>query len=244
MLNDLQLFLLIIGMVVGVFLIYKAFREHHSHRKAPSIIRREFQKKIIEHTHQAPYKKETLLQMAETDPLLDSSDFTYTALSKEIIEEPDINPALVSKVKKPAYEVITFMLIPRNALTFSGLELSVIFEEEKFYFGKMKIFHCHHKNDSEQRVIYSIASMVEPGTFDLLTMPSESFHGIALWMVFQSDTDPAAFEKMLGDAKHLAEKLNATLCDEKRKQLTIQKISEIRARIQECGDGEFRQSTG
>lgn len=243
--NDLQLLLLIIGMVVGVFLVYKAFRDHNSNRKAPSIIRREFQKKIIEHAHKAaPYKKETSLQMAESDPLLDNTDFTYTVLSKE---EPEPSFESVSNpdpaVKKPAYEVITLTLIPRNTSAFSGVELSVIFEEEKYHYGKMKIFHCHHENDPKQPVIYSIASMIEPGTFDLLTMETENFHGVVLWMVFQSDSNPSIFEKMLSDAKHLAENLNATLCDEKRKQLTVQAISEIRARIQECSHDESdRQS--
>lgn len=234
--NDLQLLLLIIGMVVGIFLVYKAFQEHHSRRKVPSVIRREFQKKIIDHAHKATtHKKEAALQMAGSDPLLDNPDFTYTALSKETIEEP--------KIKRPVYEVITLVLIPRNAVIFSGLELSVVFEEEKYHYGKMKIFHCHHKNDPEQAVIYSVASMIEPGIFDLSTMPSESFHGIALWMVFQSDADPAIFEKMLNDAKHLAEKLNATLCDEKRKQITVQTISEIRARIQACCHGESNRQS-
>lgn len=242
--NDLQLLLLIIGMVVGLFLVYKAFREHHLSRRAPSIIRREFQKKIIEHAHKAaPHKKETLLQMGESDPLLDNADFSYTVLSKEESvstfesasnSETNSDANCEAEVKEPTYEVITLTLIPRNTLAFSGLELSVVFEEEKYHYGKMKIFHCHCENDPKQPIIYSIASMVEPGIFDLSTMKTQNFHGIVLWMVFQSDSDPAIFEKMLNDAKCLAENLNATLCDEKRKQLTVQAISEIRARLQEC----------
>ena len=238
--NDLQLLFLIFGTVIGAFIIYKAFKDRQTSRKAPTIIRREFQKTIIDNTHKAvPYKKAQSLHLAESDPLLDNAEFTYTELPKLEKEIPlEKTKPQAPAPKTSADEIVTLVLIPRNTASFSGLELSVVFEEEGYQYGKMRLFHRHENQAPSQPILYSIASMVEPGVFYRETMENEDFRGIVLWVVFKPGSNPEVFEKMLADAKHLAEKLNATLCEQKRKQLTVQTISEMRAKIQECCECE------
>lgn len=233
--TDLRLLLLIVSIVLGAFIVFKAFRDRRD--KAPPMTRQAFEKSILQNTHQAMSKAIPDLQLGDSDPLLEDYGSKYIEIdtsippSAEIIDEklPVREPAKGS-IRR---EIVTLALIPRDSKAFSGEALLTVFEDENFRYGKMNLFHCHENNDPEQSILYSIASLVEPGIFNFNEMPYGSFPGILLWMVVQDGSGADLFEAMLHDAKHLAGRLNGTVCDEKRQQLTVQAISNIRLRIRD-----------
>jgi cell division protein ZipA len=84
-----------------------------------------------------------------------------------------------------------------------------------------------------QHTLYSVLSMVEPGTFDIDTMSDQTFSGVVLLMTLSNRMNPlVVFEKMLNSARQLAVTLGAELCDASRKPLTAQMMTHLRESIQ------------
>jgi FtsZ-interacting cell division protein ZipA len=237
--TDLRLLLLIVSIVLGALIVFKAFRERRE--KVSPVTRQAFEKSILQNTYKmAAEKNASQLHLGESDPLLEDyehklEDFDHTFVeidtsmppNAEIIEEPT-PPLAEPEISVPPPEYISLLLIPRDTQAFSGEELLTVFEDENFHFGKLRMFHRHEGDDPKQPICYSIASIVEPGIFNYAEMTYDSLPGIVLWMAVKDKTALNGFEAMLHDAKGLAERLNATLCDEKRHQLTVQAIATIR----------------
>lgn len=235
--TDLRLLLLIIGAVLGALIIYKAFREKKE--KAPPLVRHQFEKSVIENAHRTmPHKNTPDVQLAESDPLLEDYEFTHVEIegapisTSEIINQ-ELPQEKVPMAHKPVPEVIALTILPRDYYAFSGETLLGILQQRQYQFGKMKIFHRHDQNDPEKKILFSLASLVEPGVFDYNKIPFESYRGLALWMVYSDKEDSMLFEAMLEEARELAEILNGTVCDDKRQQLTVQAISNIRLKMRE-----------
>ena len=69
--------------------------------------------------------------------------------------------------------------------------------------GKFGIYHRCEGPD-EDKIIFSAASLVEPGTFDMKTIKEQEIPGISLFMVLPGPVDGAqAFDLMMGAARAL-----------------------------------------
>ena len=96
---------------------------------------------------------------------------------------------------------------------------------------KFGIYHRFEGTD-EDRVIFSAASLVEPGTFDLQAIKEQELPGISLFMVLPGPVDGAqAFDLMMGAARALAQSLDAELLDESGSTLSIQRERYLREEI-------------
>jgi len=97
--------------------------------------------------------------------------------------------------------------------------------------GDMQIFHF---SDDQDRMLFSMANMVNPGTFPLKEMNSFVTPGVTL---FSSLPGPAEgmviFEQMLSAAQRLAALFDAELQDDSHSDLTKQTIDHIREEIVE-----------
>ncbi|MEX1032235.1 MAG: cell division protein ZipA [Cellvibrionaceae bacterium] len=101
-------------------------------------------------------------------------------------------------------------------------------------FGSMNIFHHHEHLNGEGGVLYSMANIVVPGTFDLDTMQNFSTPGVSLFLALPVDGDSSvAFDKMLNTAKALARNLGGEMKDERRSVMTTQTVEHYRSRIKE-----------
>ena len=97
--------------------------------------------------------------------------------------------------------------------------------------GQFGIFHRHDGND-EDKVIFSAASLVEPGSFDLANIKDQEIPGISLFMVLPGPVDGAAgFDLMMTAARALSQSLNAELLDESGSTLSIQRERYLREEI-------------
>jgi cell division protein ZipA len=203
------------------------------------------------------------IQIAESDPLLEDYEYKHvenaqvfpsaeimsqehsdemeetieedfdSTINNKIENEVDNKPEDKVKKLRMRDDIIALCLVPVSNRDFAGEELLEVLEYENYFYGKMHLFHCHENNDPKRAVLYSIASLVQPGTFDYNQMSHENYRGIIIWMTLDEHTDIELFEKMLKDAKHLAYVLDATLCDDRCRQLTLQSISKIRLRIKD-----------
>ena len=107
-------------------------------------------------------------------------------------------------------------------------------------YGEMNIFHRHQDNAGNGAVTFSLANMLNPGSFDLDTMETFVTPGVSLFMALPNASDPfTAFEQMLSAAKQLAAEFNGQLVDDKRNIMTKQTEQHYVSKIREF-DRQYR----
>lgn len=113
-----------------------------------------------------------------------------------------------------------------------GAKLLEAFQSESLEHGKYDIFHRLHEDGSS--IVFSIASMVEPGTFELGKMPSMQFPGVTL---FAQLPGPApgmhALNELIACARKLQQTLGGTLQDDRGVPLTVHRIERLRQEVRE-----------
>lgn len=115
-----------------------------------------------------------------------------------------------------------------------GKKLIRVFDEVHLYYGEMQIFHRYENVDGSGKHMFSLASAVEPGFFEIATL--ESFVTPGLTLFFSPTTrnqSIAAFELMLRTARILASALDAEIKDQNRRPLTLEGIEKYRESVRE-----------
>lgn len=98
-------------------------------------------------------------------------------------------------------------------------------------FGEMDIFH---QLDDRAAHLFSLASAVEPGTFNLSSIGRFSTPGVSLFMRVHELAAPLqVFNSMLSVANSIAHELNGEVRDETRSVMTPQTIEHCRQSITE-----------
>jgi len=131
----------------------------------------------------------------------------------------------------PEQKIVTLRIVARNQGSINGEDLVLNLRGIGMGHGKFGIYHRYEGTDKD-KVIFSAASLVEPGTFDLKTIKEQQLPGISLFMVLPGPIDAAqAYDLMIGAARALAQSLNAELLDESGSTLSIQRESYLREEI-------------
>jgi cell division protein ZipA len=128
-------------------------------------------------------------------------------------------------------KIVTLRLVGHNKQTFQGDELVLSMRGIGLRHGKFGIFHRYDGND-ESRTIFSAASLVEPGSFDLANIKEQQIPGISLFLVLPGPVDGVeAFDLMMAAARALAQTLDGELLDESGSTLSIQRERYLREEI-------------
>ncbi|MGI1677981.1 MAG: cell division protein ZipA [Cellvibrionaceae bacterium] len=131
-------------------------------------------------------------------------------------------------------DVLVINVMAAKGERFKGEELLNVVLSQGMRFGTMNIFHHHEDSENDGCILYSMANLVTPGTFDLNAMHEFSTPGVSLFMPLPLDSDSlAAFEKMVATARAIAIQLYGDLKDENRSVFTKQTVEHYRSRIQE-----------
>jgi cell division protein ZipA len=113
-----------------------------------------------------------------------------------------------------------------------GARLLEALEAESLQHGKYQIFHRLH--DDGAGILFSAASMVEPGTFEPEKMASMQFPGVTL---FAQLPGPApgmhALNELVACARKLQQALGGTLQDDRGVPLTVHRIERMRQEVRE-----------
>ena len=128
-------------------------------------------------------------------------------------------------------KIVTLRLIGHEKKPFKGDELILSMRGIGLRHGKFGIFHRYDGND-ESRTIFSAASLVEPGSFDLANIKDQQIPGISLFLVIPGPVDSVeAFDLMMAAARALAQTLDGELLDESGSTLSIQRERYLREEI-------------
>jgi cell division protein ZipA len=128
--------------------------------------------------------------------------------------------------RKPQKIVALRLTAGDKQARFDGARLLELLRAEGLEFGRYDIFHRPHENG---RPVFSVSSLLEPGTFDLEAMPRTAYPGIMVFAVLPGPV-PArdAFDEMMFTARGLAAELKGALFDEKGAPLTAQAFAKLR----------------
>jgi cell division protein ZipA len=185
--------------------------------------RRERNKKEI--SPPASTRIEPSLKAGETIP--DSEDIATAGDAEAeapLDDDADETPALGEKI-------VTLRLVARQQGTFPGDDLVLSMRGLGMRHGKFGIFH-RYEGDDESKVIFSAASLVEPGSFDLENIKSQQIPGISLFMVLPGPMEGAqGYDLMVAAGRALAKSLNAELLDESGSTFSIQRERYLREEI-------------
>jgi len=176
-----------------------------------------------------PKPKKPVAESPRVAPTLgmdDDDDSVIDQTSPDDAEENDA--ATQSPVKQ---KIVTLRVIARNGGAFRGDELILSLRGIGLRHGKFGIFHLYDGND-EGKTVFSAASLVEPGSFDLANIKDQEIPGISLFLVLPGPVEGVeAFDSMMTAARAVAQALNAELLDESGSSLSIQRERYIREEI-------------
>ena len=100
-----------------------------------------------------------------------------------------------------------------------------------FRFGGRKIFDRHLNEQGSGDVLFSLANVANPGTFDLNTIADIKTPGVSLFMQLDGLADPVtAFDIMVDTVDRLVAQLHLHVLDEARSSMTKQTIDHYRQR--------------
>ncbi len=110
-------------------------------------------------------------------------------------------------------KIVTVRVCAVGEARWAGADLMNALEALGLAYGRYQVYHRKH-NDG--RSIFCVASLVEPGIFDLSAMPDEQFRGVSLFAVLPGPLDPVqTVEALLATARELARALSGTMQDAK-----------------------------
>lgn len=172
----------------------------------------------------------------EDSVLTSDTDIINEAVQRdtETISPAEKHPEPPPKPREIKSEmIIALYVVAKRESGFAGRELLALLENLGLKHGKMRIFHHYGIGELKvQNAVFSLANMVEPGTFEPQHMSTFSTPGLVLFMRLPGPFGGrVAFELMLNNAARIAEELEGIIEDEAHAPMTQKTITRLRERI-------------
>lgn len=128
-------------------------------------------------------------------------------------------------------DVLVINVLRRGTALMPGSDLLEVVSDHGLRYGDMNIFHRY---GAGQRIEFSMANAVKPGTFDLGAIDELRTPGVTFFLRLPGPDQPLeAFDDMARIARDMAERLDAELKDERHSVMTAQTLEHCRQRIRE-----------
>jgi cell division protein ZipA len=123
-------------------------------------------------------------------------------------------------------KIVTVRVCAAGEARWSGATLLSALELHGLAYGRYQVFHRRHVDG---RSLFCVASLIEPGTFDVTRMSSEEFRGITLFAVLPGPVEPLlTVDELLSAARGLAQELAGMVQDSKGVPLSPQRAAALR----------------
>lgn len=195
----------------------------------------------VELVRPALARREPTLSSVRTEPPLPPSRQEPTlqvdSLAPERRAEPELTAEPAPAPRRAPQKIIAIRVTALPPARFEGAALLASLRAEGLGYGRYEIFH---QLADDGRPIFSVASLKEPGTFDIESMPTSQYPGVAMFAVLPGPVRAAdAFDEMIFTARALATHLNGALADERGAPLTALRVGKLREEAL-----EFERSAG
>ncbi len=146
---------------------------------------------------------------------------------------PDVDAAPASDLGKRATQdfdkIVSLFVAARAGEQLRGEDIVVAAEKTGLVFGHMNVFHRLVEGHPERGPIFSMASIMKPGSFDMANIREMETPAIAFFLTLPAPlTALDAWEKMLPTVQRMGELLDGVVLDDSRNALGRQRIAHIR----------------
>jgi cell division protein ZipA len=151
-----------------------------------------------------------------------------TSLTGSSAENSDRLAAVAPPAPNAAEQqrIVTIRVCALGEQRWSGIELLAALELHGLAFGRYQVFHRKH---ADGRSLFCVASLIEPGTFDVAEMPGQEFRGVTLFAVLPGPIVPLeTVDELFRTARGLAEELSGMVQDAKGMPLSPQRAAAVR----------------
>lgn len=172
-------------------------------------------------------------KLNDSDATDDSSD-TELLLTDPVLVKPKRNETTVIERKpsprKIPEKVVAVRLVPTGE-NLSGDTAVLTLRKYGLEHGTFGIFHKIVNGDTHNPA-FSVASLTEPGSFDLTNLSESKIAGLSLFLALPGVGDPVErFDDMIATARHLGRELDSELFDEKGSSWSVQRERFIREEL-------------
>jgi cell division protein ZipA len=123
-------------------------------------------------------------------------------------------------------KIISIRVCAAGEQRWSGPALLAALESHGLAYGRYQVFHRKHVDG---RSLFCVASLIEPGSFDLAQMATEEFRGVTLFAVLPGPVEPLlTVDELLSAARGLALDLAGVVQDAKGVLLSPQRAAALR----------------
>lgn len=130
-------------------------------------------------------------------------------MSRGEFAREEVSPDSDDTKPKSSSGFILLYIVSAEKREFQGHRLSQVLENLGFICGDDKMYHRHLDLNAASPVLFTVANIEQPGTFDIYQMATFSTIGLTLFMPIPSvGSDLANLRTMLATAKNLAKDLN------------------------------------
>ncbi len=170
----------------------------------------------------------------EETPSLNASDDSFNDAHNNEEGLAETNKASTGqKTNNQPNDIIVIYILPKGDALLEGSQINSTAQALGLNFGEMNIFHY----SSDGRNIFSLANMLEPGSFDSETIHVLKTTGLTLFMQIKRD---GAMDDSMNDLSEMLQRgyqiaglLEARLCNHKREPLTEQDAENYRTQVRE-----------
>ena len=164
------------------------------------------------------------------------ADYSSDAVSQPELGLPGTHAAADSDLgKRPDQDfdkIVSLYVAARAGHTLRGEDIVVAAEKAGLTFGHMNVFHRLVENHPERGPIFSMANIMQPGSFDMANIRELETPAIAFFLTLPAPiTALEAWEKLLPNVERMAELRNGVVLDDSRNTLGRQRIQHIREEL-------------
>ena len=183
---------------------------------------------------------ETFAQEAAPESeVLEPADASPAPVSPRVNEvKEQAAPAIEEKPKDAAVgevsEVLVLNVTAKKGRLIMGERLLSLMQGLELEYGDRKIFSKRTDDAEGAPILFNVANMLQPGTFDLNNMENFATVGVTLFLALPSPiSNFEAFEEMLQTAQDLVRSIDGELRDDQRNMMTGQTIEHYRQRVRD-----------
>lgn len=163
---------------------------------------------------------------AAYEDLLDDDELSPAHSIDPAWDSGGLSSARQASPKPAAPAVVQLSVVAAEDSFFTGSELMDAFHYAGLRYGDMGIFHLY---DDDQGIHFSVASIVEPGTFPVNNMTDFRCPGVVLFFQVDQVAEPLeTFDRLVSCCHELAIRLNGVEWDADREPLTTGSIAALR----------------
>ncbi len=186
----------------------------------------------VEPNDGAPRERREPSISADGQPQAGAGDYSGEVSQPELGLEPSDAETGTELGKRPNQDfdkIVSLFVAAKAGQVLRGEDIVVAAEKTGLTFGHMNVFHRLVEGHPERGPIFSMASILKPGSFDMNHIREMQTPAIAFFLTLPAPmTALDAWEKMLPTVQRMAELLDGVVLDDSRNALGRQRVAHIR----------------